>query len=122
MSRLLTEMAPLYDIYIFTASIDGYANPIVDRIDTQKVIKQRFYRESCLHPYVKNLRLIRKDLSQVILVDDNAFSYEGHFNDNAILIKTWNKESNDTEIDKLINLLTRLHDVEDVRLEDKTLR
>ena len=44
----MREIAYLGDVYLFTASTKAYADPIIDDIDPQGVIKQRFYREVIL--------------------------------------------------------------------------
>ena len=38
-------MNKIYDIIIFTASLKKYADPIIDFIDTEKVVKRRYYRD-----------------------------------------------------------------------------
>ena len=38
---------PRYDVVIFTASKQDYADRVIDKIDTMGIVKQRFYREAC---------------------------------------------------------------------------
>ena len=45
LDEFLEKMDILYDITIFTSSIKGYADPVIDYIDPRKIIKKRYYRE-----------------------------------------------------------------------------
>jgi CTD small phosphatase-like protein 2 len=61
-------------------------------------IQHRLYREHCHLTadgvYVKDLRIIARDLSQVLLVDNAAYSYAYQI-DNAIPIIPYYKGKND---------------------------
>jgi CTD small phosphatase-like protein 2 len=41
-------MSKFYELVIYTASQKNYADKIIDYFDTNKVIRYRFYRESCI--------------------------------------------------------------------------
>jgi CTD small phosphatase-like protein 2 len=65
---------------VFTASQSTYANAIIDYLDPQKkFISHRLFRDSCtlsdLGFYVKDLRIINRDLSKVVIIDNIATSY-----------------------------------------------
>lgn len=65
-------MSEIYDIYIFTASIKDYADPIIDYLDTKKVIKQKYFRDSCTFyngKICKDLRIFGENLADIILID-----------------------------------------------------
>jgi hypothetical protein len=66
-------MGKLYEIIVFTASPRFYADRIIDHIDPQRIIAHRLYREHCIHyqkrMYLKNLRILGRDLNNVIFVD-----------------------------------------------------
>jgi TFIIF-interacting CTD phosphatase-like protein len=68
----------------------------------------------------QDLSILDQDLKDVLLVDDSPNSYK-YQPDNAIPIETWEKEENDTQLRDLINLLAKLHSVDDVRLHNKDL-
>ena len=60
---------------VFTASHSCYANVILDYLDPKgELIKYRFFRESCHKSergfYVKDLRVIDRDLDKLLLVDN----------------------------------------------------
>ena len=117
-NEFLKEMNKLYHIIIFTASIQEYADPLLDQIDTEKVIKNRLFREDCClnddRKYVKDLKVIKHNLGNVILVDNNPVSYS-YNKSNGIPIKTWHFDKTDKELLKLIPLLSFLSGVNDVR-------
>lgn len=55
MQRLSDE----YDVHVFTAAVESYANPVLDLIDpTGQYFKQRFFRSSCTIVQVRDVWLI----------------------------------------------------------------
>ena len=113
----LEEMNKIFNIIIFTASIKEYANPLLDILDTKKIIKKRFFRQHCVFnegKYIKNLEVIGLDLKDLIIVDNNPISYSLNKN-NGLPIKSWYYDKTDKELLKLINILNFLANVDDVR-------
>lgn len=113
----LRMVAEWYDVYIFTSAAKEYADPVIDLIDRYGAVKGRFYRDRCIKTtdgYVKDLTDIRKDLSQVIIVDNFPQSYAMNA-DNAIPIRTWTGDTNDDELLNLLPLLHALSTLHDVR-------
>ncbi|ETO27314.1 carboxy-terminal domain RNA polymerase II polypeptide A small phosphatase 2, partial [Reticulomyxa filosa] len=56
--EFLLECSKSYELVIFTASLSKYADPLLDQLDTHRVLSHRLFRESCtLHgsAYVKVL-------------------------------------------------------------------
>ncbi|XP_022891579.1 CTD small phosphatase-like protein [Olea europaea var. sylvestris] len=74
--KLLSEFA---DLVLFTAGLEGYARPLVDRIDVDNLFTHRLYRPSTIsteyREHVKDLSCISKNLSRVVIVDNNPFSF-----------------------------------------------
>ena len=62
MDSLLEHMAKLYEIAVFTAATQEYADKIIDYIDPQNIVKHRLYRQHCIvrddRYYVKDLRIV----------------------------------------------------------------
>ena len=48
MDEFLTEMAKYYEIVVYTASLNKYADPLLDLLDPNRVIRTRLFRESCV--------------------------------------------------------------------------
>jgi len=65
---------------------------------------------------VKDLLLIEKDLSKIIIIDNTSEHFESQ-KENGILIKTWQNDKNDKELFYIIQILKDLiqSDFTDVR-------
>ena len=115
----LKEMNKLFNIYVFTASIELYAKPLLDKLDKNNLIKKKFYRESCIFSegkFIKNLNSLNLNLklNDVIIIDNNPFSFKFNKN-NGIPIKSWHFDKSDAELIKIIPLLKYLSKTYDVR-------
>jgi CTD small phosphatase-like protein 2 len=74
-SECLRELSQHYEVIVFTASHHFYANVILDYLDPHhQYIAHRFFRDSCHKSeegfYVKDLRVLGRDLANVLLVDN----------------------------------------------------
>ena len=113
----LVEMAKHYEIVIYTASLNKYADPLLDLLDPHKTIRTRLFRESCVYfegNYVKDLSLLDRDLSQTIIVDNSPSSYLFH-PENAIDCTSFIDDVKDRELDQIARFLTDVRKVDDVR-------
>jgi carboxy-terminal domain RNA polymerase II polypeptide A small phosphatase len=115
--EFLTEMAKYYEIVIYTASLNKYADPLLDLLDPKRVIRARLFRESCVFyegNYVKDLSLLNRDLSQSIIIDNSPSSYSFH-PENAIDCSSFIDDPRDRELDQIAAYLRAMKDVRDVR-------
>lgn len=115
--EFLLEMAKHYEIVIYTASLNKYADPLLDLLDPHRVIRTRLFRESCVYfegNYVKDLSLIDRDLSQSIIVDNSPNSYLFH-PDNAIDCSSFIDDPADRELMQIGGFLKNIDNAEDVR-------
>ena len=115
--EFLEKMSKLFEIVIFTASIPEYANPLLNQLDTKKLISYRLFREHCTPSnnfFIKDLKKVGRDLKDTILIDNNPVSYLLNKH-NGIPILTWHSSKTDTELIKLIPFLEYLSKVDDVR-------
>jgi CTD small phosphatase-like protein 2 len=78
----LKKLKEHYEIVLFTAAYKGYADAIINYIDTEnEFFDYRLYRNHCVQFYnnaflVKDLRIIRnRDLKDMVLVDNSAISF-----------------------------------------------
>ena len=113
----LVEMAKHYEIVIYTASLNKYADPLLDLLDPHKTIRTRLFRESCVYfegNYVKDLSLLDRDLSQTIIVDNSPSSYLFH-PENAIDCTSFIDDVKDRELDQIARFLADVRKVDDVR-------
>jgi RNA polymerase II subunit A small phosphatase-like protein len=115
--EFLTEMAKHYEVVIYTASLNKYADPLLDLLDAKRVIRTRLFRESCVYyegNYVKDLSLLDRDLSQAIIIDNSPSSYMFH-PENAIDCSSFIDDTKDRELDQIAKFLVAVKDVKDVR-------
>ena len=115
--EFLDKVSNLFELVIFTASISDYANPLLNKLDPNRRISYRLFREHCTSSgnlFIKDLRKVGRNLKDVIIIDNNPISYL-YNKDNGIPISTWHSFQNDKELIKLIPLLELLSKCDDVR-------
>jgi len=117
--EFIAECAKHYELVVFTASLSEYANPVIDTLDKNRLIKHRLFRESCVfheqQVYVKDLSRLGRNIKDCIIIDNSPFSYL-YDPTNAIGCTSWFSDQSDTELRDLLPLLTGpLRDVSDVR-------
>jgi len=116
--EFLVESSKSYELVIFTASLSKYADPLLDQLDSSKVISHRLFRESCtLHgaAYVKDMRRVGRRLKDIIFVDNSPHSYCFQPK-NAVPIASWFDDRTDTQLRDFLPVLnTTLLKVKDVR-------
>eukprot|EP01017_Pseudomicrothorax_dubius_P040444 TRINITY_DN6323_c0_g2_i29.p1 TRINITY_DN6323_c0_g2~~TRINITY_DN6323_c0_g2_i29.p1 ORF type:complete len:400 (-),score=32.88 TRINITY_DN6323_c0_g2_i29:37-1236(-) len=115
--QFLKEMAEIYEIVLFTASLSDYAIPVLQSIDTDGVIDYKLYRQHCTFYrgiFVKDLSRLGRDLKDIIIVDnsENSFLFQPT---NAFLIKNFFDDVKDIELPRLSKFLKFLANVYDVR-------
>ncbi|KAL1805710.1 hypothetical protein ACET3Z_028778 [Daucus carota] len=115
--EFLENLGKKYEIVVFTAGIEEYASLVIDKIDPNKVISHRLYRDSCKENegrFVKDLSELGRDMKRVVLVDDNPNSYEFQ-PDNAIKIKPFIDDFEDGELKKVMEFLQGCDCFDDMR-------
>lgn len=108
--EFLERIGPLFECVLFTASLAKYADPVADLLDKRKVFKSRLFRESCVYydgNYIKDLDRLGRDVGKVIIIDNSPASYAFHPK-NALPIRTWFDDPNDSELLELIPILEKL--------------
>ncbi|KAI9227588.1 MAG: HAD-like domain-containing protein, partial [Piptocephalis tieghemiana] len=114
----LKKCAELFEVVVFTASQQAYADRLLNILDPgKKCIKHRLFRDSCVFAegnYLKDLRVLGRDLSKVIIVDNapQAFSYQV---DNGIPIQSWYDDEQDKHLLDILQFLEKIAGCDDVR-------
>ena len=116
------QLAQWFELVVFTASMEIYGKAVCDELDSgQGMLRRRYYRQHCtlLPPgdsesYSKDLSKVCADLSRVFIIDNNPEAYTS-YPDNAIPIRSWFSDPQDTALLQLLPLLDRLRRVSDVR-------
>ena len=115
----LKELNKYFEVFVFTASHQCYANVVLDYLDpTHELIHQRFFRENCINMngiYIKDLRIFaNRKLSDVVIIDNASYSFAYQI-DNGIPIISWHDDREDREMLNLIDYLKTLVKVDDIR-------
>ncbi|WCJ28033.1 Haloacid dehalogenase-like hydrolase (HAD) superfamily protein [Euphorbia peplus] len=77
--EFLKHINEFADLVLFTAGVEGYARPLVDRIDAENRFSLRLYRPSTVstqhREHVKDLSSLSNNLCRTVIVDNNPFSF-----------------------------------------------
>ena len=123
--KFLKAIRNKYELIVFTAGTQEYADPIIDIIEkNEKYFYKRLYRQHTNlinNIYIKDLAKLGRDLSKTIIVDNvpQNFSLQ---KENGILIKNFfGQEKNDTALNDLTHILLKIasNPHNDVRKEIK---
>ena len=105
-----------YEVAIFTAGYDWYANPIIDKIDpTGTLIQHRFFRHHTKSIEYQGQTSLYKDLTvfegldltRTLIVDNQVFSFATHLS-NGIPIANFYGNKKDSE---LIKVMKYVHEI-----------
>lgn len=105
----------MYEVIVFTASHEAYANQVIDLLDPKgKYISKRVFRESCYETpervLIKDLRIFGgRRLQDIAIVDNSLYCY-GFQLPNGIPILPFYGNEGDRELIELENFLIRMYD------------
>ncbi|KAL2132878.1 hypothetical protein VTI74DRAFT_3192 [Chaetomium olivicolor] len=116
--EFLRRVSKWFNLVVFTASVQEYADPVIDWLEAErKYFSARYYRQHCTFrhgAFIKDLSSVEPDLSRVMILDNSPLSYMFH-QDNAIPIQGWISDPTDSDLMYLIPFLEGLQYVSDVR-------
>lgn len=115
----LLEASKRFEVIVFTASQQCYADVVLDYLDPlHTLIHHRLYREHCLKVNnfnVKDLRIFNnRNIQDISIIDNSVFSFAFHL-DNGVPIVSWYDDKNDKELIELIEYFQVIDEAEDVR-------
>lgn len=114
--EFLSITSQWFELAVYTASLPIYADQIIDKIDTNRLIKHRLYRHHCgvyRDHYIKDLEFLGRPLTRVVLVDNHPASYMAH-PDNGVPIYSYLGQPDDNGLRDLISFLQLLRSVDNV--------
>ncbi|KAH6641747.1 NLI interacting factor-like phosphatase-domain-containing protein [Chaetomium tenue] len=110
--EFLRRVSKWFNLVVFTASVQEYADPVIDWLEAErKYFSARYYRQHCTFrhgAFIKDLSSVEPDLSKVMILDNSPLSYMFH-QDNAIPIQGWISDPTDSDLSNLIPFLEGLH-------------
>ena len=117
-TQFLEKMSKKFELIIFTASLEDYANKVIDYIDPEnKFISHRLFRQHCISHercFIKDQRVINRRIEDMIIVDNLVYSFALQI-DNGIPINTWLHDETDCEQLKLLDCLKDIRTYQDTR-------
>ena len=123
----MKNLAKDFEIVVFTASHQCYASVVLDHLDPNgEYIHDRLYREHCHATpegtYIKDLRIMNRELTDMVLVDNAAYSYAFQV-DNGIPILPYYHGTVDYELKSLETYIKMMIFSKDVRdMNQKTFK
>jgi import inner membrane translocase subunit TIM50 len=89
--KFLMDMAQYYEIVLYSPSVDGIADPVVQSLDKNGCIMHRLYREATHYQdgvHVKEINSLNRDVRRIVVLDDDPA--EVKFNpENLIRVKPY---------------------------------
>ena len=104
--EFLQHMSQFYEIVVYTGQLSTYGDPIMERLDPNRFVPYRLYRDATLYKdgkHYRDLKRLNRDLKRVLYVSSDVKNCTSE--ENAIAIKPWKMESNDTTLLDLMPFL-----------------
>ena len=103
----LMRMSQVYEVVIFTAAMQDYADWVINQLDQGSWVAARLYRQHTVSSgnfFLKDLSKLGRDLSRVIIIDNVAENFSLH-PENGIVIRSWFDDEDDEALSQLEPLL-----------------
>ena len=124
----LSSIKPFFELILFSIESKEFCEPIINMIEQdKKYFDFKFYKEHSVlykNNLIKDISLIGRDLSKIIIVDNNEICFELN-KENGIKISSFNGENNnDNKLFELKNILKKIYfkNFDDVRMALKELQ
>lgn len=122
----LSEMGKYFEIVIFTAAAEDYADLVLKELDKKNNISYRLYRKHTEQKngvFLKDLSKLGRDITKVCIIDNNRENFDLQ-PENGLHISSFLGEQNDTELFLLSKDLLMIinDDKEDIRNRLEVIR
>jgi CTD small phosphatase-like protein 2 len=121
--EFLEKIKDYYELVVFTAATQEYADPIINALDpNQKYfdLDHRLYRKHTIiidNDFVKDLSKLGRDMSKIIIVDNMEQNYKLQKNNGITIRPFWGKDNEDTALVDLSEILIKIAEKKlDVRM------
>ncbi len=120
----IENLSKYYEIAVFTAGEQEYADAILDVLDPDGFITHRLYRQHCIcvqdRYYVKDLRIIQdRELENIVLVDNSVISFAYNLDNGVPCAEFYRWTKDDEELLYLHSYLDDLFHKESIPLYNK---
>uniref|UniRef100_A0A7S1BYC3 Mitochondrial import inner membrane translocase subunit TIM50 n=1 Tax=Corethron hystrix TaxID=216773 RepID=A0A7S1BYC3_9STRA len=110
--QFLRKMAQYYEIVLYTSTIQGVAEPVIQNLDKQQAIMHALYRESTRFidgVHVKDLSSLNRNVKKIIAIDNDEKALQLH-PDNLIRVKPYTDPRNRTDdtLEKIMPILIEI--------------
>eukprot|EP00742_Colponemidia_sp_Colp-10_P001839 GILJ01001969.1.p1 GENE.GILJ01001969.1~~GILJ01001969.1.p1 ORF type:complete len:571 (+),score=93.47 GILJ01001969.1:187-1899(+) len=124
--EFLETLSQFYEVIVFTAATQDYADWVLNQIDPKGFISHRLYRQHAVPwgpIYLKDLARLGRDLTKIMIVDNVAENFQLQ-PENGILIRPWFDDMKDTALFELLPVLQGIVESKtpDIRINLKKLR
>ena len=119
--EFLEKIKDYYELVVFTAATQEYADPIINALETnKKYFDYRLYRKHTIiidNDCVKDLSKLGRDMSKTIIVDNMEQNYKLQKSNGITIRPFWGKDNEDTALVDLLDILIKIVDKKmDVRM------
>ena len=110
--QFLDNVKKYYELVIFTAATQEYADPIINALESnKKYFDYRLYRIHTIiidNDFVKDLSKLGRDLSKTLIVDNMEQNYKLQKNNGITIRPFWGKDNEDSALIDLLDILIKI--------------
>jgi Dullard-like phosphatase family protein len=110
--QFLDSIKKYYELVVFTAATQEYADPIINALEqNKKYFDFRLYRVHTIiidNDFVKDLSKLGRDLSKTIIVDNMEQNYKLQKSNGITIRPFWGKDNEDSALIDLLDILIKI--------------
>jgi len=110
--NFLEKIKKYYELVVFTAATQEYADPIINALEQKKkYFDYRLYRIHTIiidNDFVKDISKLGRDLSKIIIVDNMEQNYKLQKNNGITIRPFWGKDNEDSALIDLLEILIKI--------------